>query len=274
MLKLFRKLIMKHSYQYYNEMCEAQKQKAITEMYIDDKLSFADIAKKLHTYANKIRRDAIKFKIKIRDKSEAQTNALTSGKHTHPTKGKKRSEDTKSKIGNAVMKAWNELSDAELNKRKENSREKWQNLDEDTKTNILRMANKAVRVSSKEGSKLEKYLLNELLAHGFMVEFHKEQTLSNTKLQIDLFLPTINLAIEVDGPSHFEPVWGDDSLKRNKKYDSKKEGLIIGRGWNLIRIKQVKDFSKSRAKVIFEQLLDQIKNLSKNTVNTITIEDK
>ena len=202
----------------YHEMTDLQRKQLIQEMYSDKKLSFADIASSYSTYANKIRRDAKKFNIKIRDKSEAQSNALKTGKHSHPTKGKPRTEQSKIKIGNSVMKSWDNLSDSELEKRKEKSKKNWEELDTDVKENILRMANKAVRVSSKEGSKLEKYVLEFLLKQGFHVEFHKEQTLSNTRLQIDLFLPKINLAIEVDGPSHFEPVWGAESLKKNQKY--------------------------------------------------------
>jgi very-short-patch-repair endonuclease len=94
-------------------------------------------------------------------------------------------------------------------------------------------------------------------------------------LQIDLFLPQHNIAIEVDGPSHFEPVWGDDALKRNKKYDNKKTGLILGKGLYLIRIKQSKDFSKSRAEITFQELLsaiDSIKNKNE-TSKVISIGD-
>lgn len=258
----------------YDNLPESEKKNIIQQLYLTRKLSFADIADQYGTYANRIRRDAKKFNIKVRDKSEAQVNALTSGKHSHPTKGKQRSELTKQKIGDSVMKSWDSLSEAELEARKQKSKENWQNLDSDTKDHILSMANKAVRVASKEGSKLEKYILKSLLQHGIVVEFHKEQTLSNTRLQIDLFLPNINVAIEVDGPSHFEPVWGKDSLNRNKKYDSKKEGLIIGKGWTLIRIKQTKDFSKARANVICKNLLDTIKNLPNRSCTSITIEDK
>ena len=266
---------MKHSQNIYTELSDAQKKSILTDLYIKEKLSFAIIAEKFQTYANKIRRDAVKFGIDIRDKSEAQKNALATGSHSHPTKGKKRSTEIKKQIGASVMKAWDNLSEDELNLRKEQSRKNWENLDEDTKENILKLANDAVRQASKTGSKLEKYLMDKLLENSYKVDFHKEQTLSNTKLQIDLFLPALNIAIEVDGPSHFEPVWGDDSLKRNKKYDNKKEGLIIGKGWHLIRIKQTKDFSKSRAEIIYAELIqaiDQIKG--QNSSQKITIKDK
>ena len=135
-------------------------------------------------------------------------------------------------------------------------------MGQNEKDNILQKANEGVRKASKLGSKLEIYIFEKLLADGYRTEFHKEQMLVTTKLQIDIFLPTMNTAIEIDGPSHFEPVWGDESLARNVKYDNKKTGLILGKGLVLIRIKQTKDFSRSRASLIYEQLrieLDKIK---------------
>jgi very-short-patch-repair endonuclease len=266
---------MKKSPSSYNQLTDVEKKQILSELYIDQKLSFGSIASKYNTYANKIRRDAVRFNISIRDKSEAQKNALSTGTHSHPTKGKSRPEEIKDKIGSSVMKSWQDISKEELNKRKDKSRQNWQNLDNDIKDNILKLANDAVRTASKTGSKLEKYLFKKLLDDGYRVDFHKEQTLSNTKLQIDLFLPTMNLAIEVDGPSHFAPVWGDESLKKNIKYDSKKEGLITGKGWHLIRVKQKKDFSKARSDVLYKSLLEAIESIRNNTsLQKIVIEDK
>lgn len=257
----------------YNNMSDEQKKKLINELYIKKNKSFADIANDYGTYPNKVRRDAAKWNIKIRNKSEAQKNAIKTGKHQHPTKGKKRSEKVKNKIGHSVLQSWENLSEEDLQKRKLSAKNRWDKKSEDDKKNILKLANMAVRETSKTGSKLEKFLLNSLISDGYRVDFHKEHVLSNTKLQIDLFLPTINTAIEVDGPSHFLPVWGDDTLKRNKTYDIKKQGLILGKGWKLIRIKQKKDFSKSRAEIIYKELFGLIKTIDQNTNTSFTIED-
>jgi very-short-patch-repair endonuclease len=260
----------------YDKLSEIEKNKIIQKLYTKENKSFADIAEQYHTYSNKIRRDAIKFKIKIRNKSEAQKNALNSGKHKHPTKGKKLSENIKNKIGNSVLDSWKRLSHKDLEKRKLKARKTWEAKPENEKKEILSLANKAVREASKTGSKLEKFLLKNLLAGGYKVDFHKEQTLVNTKLQIDLFVPSIGTAIEVDGPSHFAPVWGEDALEKNKKYDNKKEGLIIGKGWNLIRIKQQKDFSKARGLIIYSELKAALEDIQLNQIKrtSITIEDK
>lgn len=267
---------MRELHMQYSRLGDVDKKAIIEKLYLSENKSFEDIAKQCHTYANKVRRDAIKFKIKIRNKSEAQKNALASGKHEHPTKGKKRSEKTKSKIGYSVLDSWKNLSDVDLEQRKSRARKTWESKSEDEKQEILGLANKAVREASKNGSKLEKFLLENLITNGYKVDFHKEQTLVNTKLQIDLFLPTINTAIEVDGPSHFLPVWGEDVLTKNKRYDNKKEGLIIGKGWNLIRIKQNRDFSKTRSLIIYSALLSALESIksNKNQRTSIIIEDK
>ena len=258
----------------YQNLSDIEKKNTIEELYVKQKLSFGDIANKLNTYANKIRRDAKKFHIRIRDKSEAQSNAIKTGKHKHPTKGTERPETVKDKIGKSVMKSWDNLNDQELEKRKNKAKNLWNQLSEEEKQHRLSLANQAVRVSSKNGSKLESHILSALLKNGYKTDFHKEHILSNTKLQIDLFLPTMNIAIEVDGPSHFLPVWGEDVLLKNQKYDKKKTGLIIGKGLSLIRIKQTRDFSKSRADLIVIKLLAAIESAKNNKDNYIEIGDE
>lgn len=253
---------MRQSNSAYDSLPNKEKEAIIRKMYVNEKKSFADIASEYNTYANRIRRDAVTFKIPIRNKSEAQANALKSGKHKHPTKGQERTEATKNKIGLSVLRSWENLDEKTVADRKKKSLEAWNNLDENSKKNIVKKANDAVRVASKTGSKLEKFLLEELVKNGYKVDFHKEQTLSNTKLQIDLFLPKINTAIEIDGPSHFLPVWGEDALTKNQKYDNKKQGLILGKGYVLIRIRQTKDFSKTRAYLIYSKLSELLNNIT------------
>lgn len=258
----------------YKKLNDKEKKELLNNLYAKEKKSFQQIADELGTYANKVRRDAIKFSIKIRDKSEAQKNALDTGVHKHPTKGTNRDEKTKNKIGISIMNKWQTLSSKELQKRKNKAKKQWDALSEDQKQTMITNANKAVRQSSREGSKLEKFILHKLLKDGYRVDFHKEHILSNTKLQIDIFIPQLNTAIEIDGPSHFLPVWGKETLNRNIKYDNKKTGLILGKGSVLIRIKQTHDFSKTRASMVYEKLLSEIKKIQHKfpDINNRTIE--
>jgi len=248
----------------YKDLSPQEKKQVLYNLYIKKELSISTIADQLGTYSNKIRRDAIKCGIPLRDKSNAQKIALQSGRHKHPTKGTTRDEDTKSKIGLSVLNNWQELSESERAKRQNVAKQNWEGLSEDDKKSRLTLANQAVRRASKEGSKLEKFILEHLVKDGIKVDFHKEQMLSNTRLQIDLFLPTINTAIEIDGPSHFKEVWGKNTLSRNIKYDNKKTGLILGKGLVLIRIKQSRDFSNSRGLLVYNKLLEKINSIKHN----------
>jgi very-short-patch-repair endonuclease len=257
----------------YQQMNDTDKIKLIKKLYVQEKQSFGEIAKAHGTYANKVRRDAIKFKLPIRNKSEAQKNVLQSGKSKHPTKGKKRSDSEKDKISLSMHSSWNNLSDKERKKRKQDSKKRWNDMDDKTKENMQHAAHVAIRRSSVEGSKLEKFLLAKLLENNYKTQFHKEQILANTKLQIDIFLPQHNIAIEVDGPSHFEPVWGTNALNRNQKYDQKKTGLILGKGMKLIRIKQTGDYSKAKAIILSNKLMKLLDNISDSKEQLFYIED-
>lgn len=257
----------------YDKLNNDEKKALISREYIINKKSFAVIAKENGTYSNKVRRDAKKLGIEIRTKSEAQKNALDKNIVSHPTKGRSRTAEEKQKIGLGIHEAWSSLSPDEKRKRQVTASTLWSKLSDDEKANRQTAAHQAIRLTSKVGSKLEKFLLEQLIESGYKVEFHKEQMLSNTKLQIDIYLPDLTTAIEVDGPSHFYPVWGQDALNRNQNYDNKKTGLIIGRGMKLIRIKQNHDFSPTRGLLIFQKLSNVLNNMVNSNSKVFHIED-
>ena len=66
------------------------------------------------------------------------------------------------------------------------------------------------------------------------------------KFEIDLLLPELNTIIEVDGPQHFLPLFGEDKLANTIKMDIIKNGLLISKGFCVIRIKYLcKNMNKS-----------------------------
>lgn len=230
----------------------------IVEEYVKNKRSFSSIAKQLGTYPNKIRRAAIAMGIQPRDKAKAQKNALASGRHKHPTKGKGHSAKTKEKISNTTHGYWQEMDENERDRRSELGKKHWDSLTEEQKKNIHQLSGEAIRKASKEGSKLEKYLFESLTNSGFRVDFHKEHMLLNERLHIDLFLPDTATAIEVDGPSHFEPVWGEEALLRTQKADRQKAGLLLSSGFVLIRIKQTKGLSQKYKRETLSTLIETL----------------
>jgi very-short-patch-repair endonuclease len=233
----------------------------IIKLYNSGNYSTYELAEKFETYPNKIRRVLRKNGIALRSKSAAQKNALKKGRAAHPTKGKTQSETTRRKISDSQGKIWDDMSDEDRQKRSDSGKDSWNKKSEEEKTQLIRKAQDAIRESSKIGSKMERFLLQRLTERGFRVDFHKDHWLRNQQLQVDLFIPELRTAIEVDGPSHFKPVWGMDNLIKNQRADRQKTGLILESGLVMIRIKQDKKLSQRYQREVEHSLFELLNSI-------------
>jgi very-short-patch-repair endonuclease len=234
----------------------------VVKLYKSGNYSTYELAEKFETYPNKIRRILRKNGVPLRSKSAAQKNALKKGRASHPTKGKSQSDATKRKISDSQGKIWDNMTPEERQKRSDNGKDAWNKKSEEEQSQLIRKAQDAIRESSKRGSKLERFLLDRLTEAGLRVEFHKDHWLKNQNLQVDLFIPELRTAIEVDGPSHFKPVWGMENLIKNQRSDQQKTGLILGSGLVMVRIRQDKKLSQRYQRKIIKRLfevLDRVK---------------
>jgi len=236
----------------------------IVDMYKNENRSTYEIAKEFDTYPNKIRRILIKNGCEMKDKSAAQKNALKKGVASHPTKGKKRSDETKLKISESQAKVWDNLSNEERLQRSLIGKESWNKKTLEEKSVFLQKAGDAIRHAAKTGSKMEKFLLEALISEGFRVEFHKTHWLQNSELEIDLYVPDLKTVIEVDGPSHFEPVWGHENLARNQLSDMQKDGLVLRQGMVMVRVKQTKRLSQKVMRDTLDSLLVLLNRIEKS----------
>jgi very-short-patch-repair endonuclease len=202
-------------------------------------LSMQNIADKLGTNRQRVRRALIRLGVEIKDKSTAQKAALAHGRAEHPTEGKERSDEVKFRIAESVAKDWANSDEDKLKNRSDKAKLQWANMTPEEREKLLKAAHDAVRVAAKEGSKLEKSLRKGLTNAGYDVSYHVVGLIPNQNLEVDLFLPGLSVAIEVDGPSHFLPIWGEESLARNIKADLHKTGLLLNQGLVIIRVKQM-----------------------------------
>lgn len=214
-----------------------------------------DLATLYKTYPNKIRRILIKNGVELKTKSEAQKNAIENGKSLLPTKGKCRTKEEKLKISRSLKKRWSKIDEKTYNEYVKKAKERWDSMSVDRKKEMQDLAIKAIRLAGIEGSKLEKFLKVELEELGHNVQVHKKNLIPNENLEIDLYLPDIKTIIEVDGPSHFLPIWGEEKLQKQIKSDSQKTGLILSKGFVIIRIKHLSD---SLSLVDREKMKDQL----------------
>lgn len=241
-------------------------EKKIIDLYVKEQKSTYEIAQLFNTYANKIRRILVKNGVELKNKSEAQKNALQKGLSKIPTQGKIRSKEEKLKISASLKRAWENITEEEYEKRVKTSKDRWNNMTQLQKSNMCAAAIKAIQAAGKDGSKLEKFLKEELTKANFIVEFHKTNLIANQNLEIDMYLPEFGAIIEIDGPSHFLPIWGEEKLQKQIRADAHKTGLILSKGLKIIRVKNLSDSvslaDREKLKNTLIKILSNIKNSS------------
>jgi very-short-patch-repair endonuclease len=202
-------------------------------------MSIREIAESLNTYPNKIARMITKSGYQLRSKEQAGKIAFDQGKITPPMLGKKRTKEEKNNISLKRSQKWSEVSDSDRESFRQNAKERWESQSPEQKIERQRRAGEALRKASTEGSKAEKFLYEELTRAGYDVIIHKVGLISGEKFEVDLYIPSMRTAIEIDGPQHFLPVYGEEALHRNIKYDAVKNGALLSKGFCVIRVKYV-----------------------------------
>lgn len=259
----------------------------ILQMYHNGCSSY-EIAESLNTYSTKILR-SLKYLGKLlhddedhykRNYSDAQKLALEKGRSKHPTEGKTLDKNHKEKIGSSRSKAYHSLSDEEKRKISEMSKKNWDALGRAKQEEIRSLALESVRHASKFGSKTERHLNNGLVKAGYSVDFHKTGLVFGNNLEVDLFLPEVKTAIEIDGPGHFLPIWGEEKLTKQQIADTAKQGILINSGYVIIRIRQIdKSISLTKMNHLLSLVLKEIESIrkkfpsSKNRLIEIEVKD-
>ncbi len=241
--------------------------KNIDESYViqqyENKHSTYSIAKELNTYPKKIERILKKNGYTLRSRSEAQSLALSSGRGKHPTKGIPRTEEQKTKISKSNEANWKNMSAKDRKKFSKGAKERWEKIPPEKKRQMLESAGRALRLTAIEGSKAEKSLKNSLTKAGYDVILHKKDLIEGN-FEIDLFLPEINTIIEIDGPQHFLPIFGEKRLQDVIKFDSIKNGLLTSKGYCVIRVKYLcKHLSQSVERKLWSLVSKEVEKVRK-----------
>lgn len=232
-------------------------EQTVVKMYTDENKSTYEIAKSLNTYPNKIRRILKKLGYELKDKSEAQKMALATGRSSHPTYGKKRSDAEKIKISNSLVDYWGDMSEKEKDRRSELAKENWKKMSEEQREHMRSKGIAAIQLAATHGSKLEQFLYERLISAGFKVKMH-ELIIPAENLEIDLYIPELKTIIEVDGPSHFFPIWGEEKLTKQINADLRKSGSLLSRGYVIIRVKSLGQESLSKREDIIAQIIKHL----------------
>jgi very-short-patch-repair endonuclease/transposase len=202
----------------------------------------------------------------VRDKSESQALAIANGTRPHPTAGKKRSEETKEKISKNRSKSWENVSDEERQAISERQRKFMQSVPEEERKKWNKKATAALHRAKTEGSKIERFVRDGLIARGYKVEFHRTHLVTSEQLEMDLYLPDYKLAIEIDGPWHYCDNWGQERLESGLSRDEKKNGLLVSNGFNILRVMtKLKSVSQKYMRDVLDEVVKRIEEFKGQT---------
>lgn len=240
----------------------------IIQMYADGSSTY-EIATKYNTNPNMIRRRLVKLGVKLRNKSEAQKEAINSGRVDHPTKGRERTNEEKLAISSSAVRYWNDMSDADREKRKKQAEKNWNDMSPVQREDMRRKGVREIQKAARAGSKLERKVQEFVSAAGYRFDAHKKNLIPTENLEIDLYIPALRAIIEVDGLSHFEPIWGEKALKAQVGADTKKDGVLLSRGFYLIRIEnRSSSMALSKLAELSKQLVDVLTQIKEGTINS------
>jgi len=227
--------------------------------------STSSIAKEWSTperkvYPNTIRRCLMKHQIKLRDKSAAQKNYLAS--NPHPLEGRARTDEEKRKISEGIQKWWDDLdpADAEQLKREMSGRaeDKWARMSDKEKKNAIRKMHIASRERAGFGGKNENKVAQLLMDAGYGVMQRTNQYTPRGQFEIDIAIPSKRVAVEWDGAAHFQPIYGEKTLKKTQAKDGRKNNVLVKNGWTVIRCR---DNSTAHSAAFCRRAIGQIVKL-------------
>ena len=111
-------------------------------------------------------------------------------------------------------------------------------------------------------SKLEKYLEEQLtiLYPDLHIDYNKKEAINS---ELDIYIPSLKLAIELNGIFHYEPIFGQDKLSKIQNNDERKFQACIENEISLCIIDSSKltYFKPKNAEKFLKIILDIIKKI-------------
>lgn len=250
----------------------------LEQEYITKQKSIGQIAKEVKVGPSVIRRHLIYFAIPIRSASEAQALAESSGRRKNPTKGRKRRQDEIANLARGVSQAYHNLDPETKEARVNQLRAQYENMTDEQKERFRKKGAEAVRDAAKSGSKMDIYVADQLRKKGYHVEPHKQFIIENESMHIDVFLPEVNIGIEIDGPTHLRPVYREGAeaeadFARNQERDRRKNAQFVQAGLRIIRLGVERATSIPAREKYFELLLDTLHKMKRNNRDIVYVGD-
>jgi len=214
-------------------------EQSVRKLYIDDGLSMREVAQAIKVPLATLSRFMSRNGIMARNKAQAQKNYLKG--HDHQMMGHKHSDETKQSISLGLGRFWDGLTDEarEEYKRRMGSgwKRKWEAMSEQEREALMKDLSTKAKVAQGKGSRLERFIAEELRQRGYLVVERSTNHTAGKDFEVDLALPKEMIAIEVDGPTHFLPIYGEEHLAKQQDRDARKDAMINAIGYNVLRVR-------------------------------------
>jgi len=244
--------------------------------YTKGKKSTVEISKMVGCYPEQVRRALKKHNIPVRSKSKASKNFYSQGGE-NSRKGYEFTEEEKERASIIAKEYW--LSEQSANakaKISESSSAMWDKKTDKEKQEVVARLHAACRIASQQGSKAQRKIAEILdTKYGYTVMNGVTTLAGIGDLEVDIALPEQGIVIEVDGITHFEQVYSDNRYERAQEADARKNDIMTGAGWSVIRVQLVCErYSVGSCLIVCEKLHKMIteKNYEKRGVIYVEME--
>ena len=129
--------------------------------------------------------------------------------------------------------------------------------------------NNANKIHGTKRSKLESYLEGQLLFlyPDLKIDFNKKDTINS---ELDIYIPSLKLAFELNGIFHYEPIFGNEKLNQTQNNDHRKFQACAEHRISLcvIDTSMQKKFKDTTSQKFLDIIIDIINNKTKNTLTS------
>lgn len=232
------------------------------EHYVKGKKSTVEIANIVGCFPEQVRRALKKHNIPVRSKSKASRNFYDKG-GKNSRKGYKFSPQERERASIIAKEYWlSEDSEEAREKISASSSAMWEQKSDAEKESVVARLHQACRLASQHGSKAQRTIAQILSSkYGYKTITGMTELVGVGNLEVDIALPAKGIVIEVDGITHFEDVYSDNRYERAQEHDKKKNDIMTGAGWSVIRVRLVCErYSRGSCLLVCEKLNEMIEN--------------
>lgn len=180
----------------------------------------------------------------MRNSQTAAKVAVRKGRLKCPTKGRERTPEEKENISQGISKFLDEMTEEEREAYRkaiaDAQHKRWENMSEKEKSELAKKMKDGINNRIQTGiSHIQKAIHEELKDRGLgSVLCYKLDAYTNLEIDICIMDKKLgSFAIEVDGITHYKPVYGEDTLKGIQESDKRKNAKLVGEGYKVLRLK-------------------------------------